>query len=203
MLALARSSAWGCPPFLIPSPQKKSPALPTARVWAASQLTNPWCSSGVERACQRLGLALLLMEKHFPTSEQILPTVAGSPKGPCLYLGMSPRAQGSLRQPRSPSLKVSSPHPGCKKPSKGVTRPISSPPLILQEPNSHSKLNLGWGCYLYPFFLECSRCKRHPKLGMLHCIVMLACVSFCTGVHKLHFPLSRSWRVKISARSEH
>lgn len=137
------------PPLHVPSPQKKSPALPTAQISAASQLPNPWCSSGEERACQRLGLALLLMEKHFPTSEQILPTLAGSPKGPCLYLGMSPRAQGSLRQPEGLQ-----PTPWVQEAFKG---PISSPPLILQEPNSHSKLNLGWGCYLCPFFFGSAR----------------------------------------------
>lgn len=143
------------PPLHVPSPQKKSPALPTAQISAASQLPNPWCSSGEERACQRLGLALLLMEKHFPTSEQILPTLAGSPKGPCLYLGMSPRAQGSLRQPEGLQ-----PTPWVQEAFKG---PISSPPLILQEPNSHSKLNLGWGCYLCPFFFGVLEVQKAPQ----------------------------------------
>lgn len=63
----------------------------------------------------------------------------------------------------SASLKVSSPHPGCKKPSKGVTWPISSPLLILQEPNSHSKLNLGWGCYLCPFFFGVLEVQKAPQ----------------------------------------
>lgn len=140
------------PPLHVPSPQKKSPALPTPQILAASQLPNPWCSLGEERACQRLGFALLLMEKHFPTSEQILPTLAGSPKGPCLYLGMSPRAQRSLRQPEGLQ-----PTPWVQEAFKGSHLANFIPTLNSTRAKFPLEVKFGVGMLSLPFFFWSAR----------------------------------------------